>query len=138
VKVASFTTHGTAAQSARWKIAAEAEGYPSVGAWLAFAADSYLRARVRAGLPVPLAWHLGTFTVQLDGETREVRGQISPPFAALRGDGEGRFLHLFRLVDLRTGAVLATLHRFRDCKALASELARRWLREEEPLPPVLP
>ena len=44
LKVATFTVHADARQSARWKQAAEGEGFPSVGAWLAGAADAYLKA----------------------------------------------------------------------------------------------
>ncbi len=68
LRVASFTVHATAVQSARWKQAAEAEGFHSAGAWLACAADAYLKARARAGQPVPLAWRLGVFKAVLDSE----------------------------------------------------------------------
>jgi len=61
LRVASFTVHATVEQSARWKRAAEAEGHRSAGTWLAAAADAYLKARARAGAPVPLAWHRGSF-----------------------------------------------------------------------------
>jgi hypothetical protein len=76
VKVATFTVRATVHQSARWKQAAEAEGFASVGAWAAPAFDAYLELQARAGRPVPLAWRRGRFKV--DG--REVRGKISPPF----------------------------------------------------------
>ncbi len=59
MKVASFNVHADARQSARWKQAAEGEGFPSVGAWLAGAADAYLKAWARAGMPIPLAWRRG-------------------------------------------------------------------------------
>src|SRR5215208_7053331 len=59
MRVASFTVHGTAEQSARWKRAAEAEGFASVGAWAAPALDAYLKARARAGRPLPLYWRRG-------------------------------------------------------------------------------
>lgn len=67
LRIASITVHATAAQSARWKQAAEAEGFHSAGAWLACAADAYLKARARAGAPVPLAWRRGTFKATLGG-----------------------------------------------------------------------
>lgn len=40
MKVASFTVHASADQSARWKRAAEAEGYASVGTWASRALDA--------------------------------------------------------------------------------------------------
>ncbi len=142
LRVASFTVHATAVQSARWKQAAEAEGFTSAGRWLACAADAYLKVRARAGQPVPLAWRLGVFKAMLDGEERTVRGFVSPPFGAFRGDGIGRqrrHANLFRLVFLPDGRILATVSRYRECKALAADLARTYLREEgPPTLPVLP
>lgn len=140
LRVASFTVHATAMQSARWKQAAEAEGFHSAGAWLACAADAYLKARVRAGAPIPLAWRRGRFAVLLEDREEQVYGFLSPPFAAFRGDGTGRqrrYANVFRLVYLPTRRVLATLRYFHDCKALAADLARRWVREEAPGPPLL-
>ena len=67
VKVATFTVHADVRQSARWKQAAAGEGYPSVGGWLAAAADRHLQAVARSGRPVPLAWRLGSFSVRLEG-----------------------------------------------------------------------
>jgi len=133
VKTATFTVHATALQSARWKQAAEAEGFPSTGGWLAAAADAYLKVRARAGLPVPLAWRRGVFRVILEGgETATVRGHVSPPFGVFAGTpaelapypGRKRFT----LVYLPARRVLATLQSFAHCKALASELARLWYR----------
>src|SRR4029077_9491622 len=91
VKVATFTVHATVEQSARWKQAAQAEGFPSAGAWLARAADAYLKVRAKAGLPLPLAWRIGMrFIVRLmDGREVEVRGVASPPFAIFRGTSYG-------------------------------------------------
>lgn len=134
LKVASFTVHATAVQSARWKQAAEAEGFTSAGAWLAAAADAYLRARVKAGAPIPLAWRRGVFRVVLDGEELTVRGHVSTPFATLHGDGHGRMLHLHRLVYMPTARVLATVRTRQEARALAAELARLWVRGdgEEP------
>ncbi len=131
LKVASFTVHADARQSARWKIAAEVEGFTSAGAWLAGAADAYLKARARAGQPLPLAWRRGVFKVLLDGEERTVRGHVSPPFGAFRGDGSGRHApgrHFYRLAYLPSGRILATMRSYRECKALAAELARLWVR----------
>jgi hypothetical protein len=135
LKVATFTVHATAQQSARWKQAAEGEGFPSVGRWLAAAADAYLKVRARAGLPVPLAWRKGHFRVQLEGgETMAVRGHLSPPFAVFAGvPGEparyhGRKQHT--LVYVPSRRVLATLRSHRQAQSLASELARLWYRGE--------
>jgi hypothetical protein len=135
VKTATFTVHANAQQSARWKQASEGEGYPSVGAWLAGVADSYLKIRARAGLPVPLAWRKGHFRVEMDGgELVTVRGHVSPPFGTFAGTpaelarypGRKRFT----LVYVPSRRVLATLASFAHCKALASELARLWYRGE--------
>ena len=141
LRVASFTVHATAQQSARWKQAAEAEGFASAGAWLAAAADAYLRVRARAGQPVPLAWRLGSFRVVHDGEERIARGHVSPPFACYRANAAGekaRTGHRYRLIYLPSGKLLATLSRYREVKALAADLARQWLREEGRPVPVLP
>lgn len=135
LRVASFHVRATAAQSARWKQASEAEGFASVGAWVACAVDSYLKARARAGAPIPLAWRRGRFAVLLEDREAMVYGHVSPPFAAFRGDGTGRqrrYANVYRLVYLPTRRVLATLRYFHDCKALAADLARRWVREEIP------
>jgi hypothetical protein len=53
VKTAAFTVHATEQQSARWKMAAAAGDYSSVGSWLAQAADTYLRQLAKSGLPRP-------------------------------------------------------------------------------------
>ena len=137
LKTATFTTRATAHQSARWKQAAEAEGFQSVGAWLAGAADAYLKLRARAGLPIPLAWRSGVFSVRLSsGETARVHGKMAPPFAYYEGterqpsDGHGH--RRFTLVYIPTCRTLATLRYSRDCKTLAAELARTWMKGEEP------
>jgi hypothetical protein len=135
MKVASFTVHADARQSARWKQAAEGEGFPSVGAWLAGAADAYLKVRAKAGLPIPLAWRKGVFRVELEGGgSMAVRGHLSPPFGVFAGvPGEparyrGRKQHT--LVYVPSRRVLATLRSHRQAQALASELARLWYRGE--------
>jgi hypothetical protein len=136
VKVASFTVRATEAQSVRWKRAAEAEGFPSAGAWLSEAADGYLRARVRAGRPLPLAWRIGRFRVVLmDGSEIEVRGKVSPPFGTFQGTSDGPDGNKLRtLVHLPTRRVVATLRSSRQCRALASELAPILLRGGLPDP----
>ena len=135
LKVANFTVHASALQSARWKQAAEAEGFPSTGGWLAAAADAYLKVRARAGLPVPLAWRKGLFRIRLEGgEMVLVKGHVSPPFGVFAGTpaelarypGRKRFT----LVYTPSTRVLGTLASFAHCKALASELARLWYRGE--------
>jgi len=131
LKVASFTVHATVEQSARWKRAAEAEGHRSAGTWLAAAADAYLKARARAGAPVPLAWHRGAFRVLLeDGSTPTVRGTVSHPFGTYRGTAAGPLQGWtsFVLVYLPAARIIATLRHAAQCKALAAELARVWVR----------
>ena len=138
MKVATFTVHATAEQSVRWKRAAESEGHRSAGTWLAAAADAYLRVRAKAGVPVPLAWYVGIFTVrQIDGREREMRGMVSPPFALYRGTAYGPDRNKRRtLVHLPSGRIIATLRRSAQARALASELAPILLRGE--LPELLP
>jgi len=135
MKTATFTVHATAEQSRRWKMAAESEGHRSAGTWLAAAADAYLKVRARAGLPIPLAWHRRRFSVRLgDGELITVKGHVSPPFASFAGteDGPadycGRKRHV--LVHLPDSRIIATLRSFRQCMALASELAPAYARDD--------
>jgi hypothetical protein len=132
VKVASYHVRATTAQAERWNRAAEMEGFRSAGAWLAEAADSYLRARVRAGRPLPLAWRLGAFRVILmDGQEIPVRGMVSPPFGEFRGTSQGKDTSKRRtLVHIPTCRVIATLRSARQCKALAAELAPVYARDE--------
>jgi len=133
VKTASFTVHADVRQSARWKQAAEGEGFPSVGAWLAGAADAYLKARARAGMPIPLAWRRGRFLVELQGgELVEVNGQLSPPFGSFCGTADGPSSysgrHRHTLVYVPSRRILATVRTYAQCKALGAELARLWVR----------
>ena len=132
LKVASFTVGGTQEQSIRWKRAAEAESFRSVGTWLARAADAYLRVRAKAGVPSPLAWHLGYFTVVLmTGREVETRGMVSPPFGIYRGTGSGPNRNLPRtLVYLPGKRIVATLKTSGQCRALAAELAPVYARDD--------
>lgn len=134
--VASFTVRASMEQSIRWKRAAEAEGHRSAGTWLAAAADAYLKVRARAGHPLPLAWHFGSFTARLmDGREITVHGLVSPPFGVFQGTSQGpNGNHLRTLVHLPSSRVIATLRSSRQCRALASELAPVLLRGELPDP----
>jgi hypothetical protein len=129
LKVAVFNVRADVRQSARWKQAAESEGFDSVGRWLAGAADAYLKIRAKAGLPLPLAWRAGTFqAVMANGELLTVRGKLAPPFAYFQGTEEGptfRGKRRFTLVHLPTRKVLATLRYSKDCQTLGAELSRR-------------
>jgi len=131
LKVASFTVHATVEQSAKWKQAAEAEGHRSAGTWLAAAADAYLKARALAGAPVPLAWHRGAFRVILeDGSAPTLPGMVSPPFGIYRGTAGGpvRGGRSYILVYLPAARIVASLRHAAQCKSLAAELARTWVR----------
>ena len=129
LKVTTFTVRATAEQSARWKRAAESEGFRSAGEWLAAAADAYLKARARAGRPVPLAWRRGRLPAMLaSGERVTLPGFVSPPFGAFRGTADGLVRHRYSLVYTPAARILATLHNLRECKALAADLARVWVR----------
>ncbi len=138
MKVATYTVHGDAQQSVRWNRAAQAEGFRSTGTWLAMAADAYLRVRAKAGQPLPLAWHYGTFKVLLmDGKELQVRGMVSPPFGTFRGTAHGPDLNKYRtLVHIPSRRVIATLKGTRQCRVLASEIAPSLLRGE--LPDLMP
>jgi hypothetical protein len=134
VKVASYTVHADAQQSVRWNRAAQGESFKSTGAWLAAAADAYLRVRAKAGQPVPLAWSKGAFSVQLmDGREIRVTGMVSPPFAYFRGTSHGTDRNKGRsLVHLGSGRIIATVRRSAQARALASDLAPTLLRGELP------
>jgi hypothetical protein len=137
LKVANFTVRATQAQSERWKRAAEGEGYASAGAWLADAADAYLKARVRSGRPIPLAWRKGRVSVLLEGgQAVTLPGFLSPPFGALRGDAAGPKPghHFHSLVLLSDRRIIATLRTYAQVRALAAELAPTLLRGELPDP----
>jgi hypothetical protein len=138
LKTVAFTVRGTMAQGIRWKQAAEADGHRSVGTWLAEAADSYLKARARAGRPIPLAWRRhARFRVDLpDGSSPELIGWMAPPFGIFRGDAAGLGYcgcNLYSLVYLPDRRLVATLRRAQQCRALASELAIVLLREDREL-----
>ena len=132
MKRASFSVNASEPQALRWRRAAEADGHRAVGTWLAEAADAFLKARARAGRPIPLAWHLGTFHVALaDGTAVQVRGMISPPFATFQGSGKGPNGNKQRtLIYIPSGQVIATLRSARQAKALASELAPVYARDD--------
>jgi hypothetical protein len=138
VKTASFTVRATMPQSIRWKRAAEAESYSSVGSWAASALDAYLEHRSRAGRPLPLAWRLGRFRVALeDGTEPEVRGWIARPFGVFRGDPTGprcHGTHIHTLIFLPTRQPVATFRYARYCRTLAAELTHAILRRELPDP----
>jgi len=137
MRVASFTVHASMAQSIAWKRAAEAEGFASVGSWAAPALDAYLKARARAGHPIPLAWRRGRFPVRLEsGETASIAGHVSPPFFSFRGTGEGPDRHSkhHTLIFQPDGRFIATVRTYRQAQALASELAPVLLRGELPDP----
>ncbi len=139
MKVATFTVRADARQSVRWKQAAEGEGFASVGAWVAEAVDRYLMARIRSGRPIPLAWSRGRFLVRFQGEEVKVSGFISPPFASTAGTDEGPACYRGRkrhiLVFMPDARIIATLRSYRQCQALASELAPILLRGDLPGPP---
>jgi hypothetical protein len=137
MKRVSFHVRATEKQSVRWKRAADAEGHASVGTWLAEAADRFLDALQRAGKPLPLAWGRGRFRVRLEGQEVTVPGWMARPFGIYRGTDAGpgyHGCHLYTLVYLPSGRLVATFRTARHCKALASELARVWVRwgGEEP------
>lgn len=131
MKTAQFNVRGSEEQARRWQRAAEADGFRSAGSWLAWAADSFLKARARAALPVPLAWSLGLFLVVLDGVELQVRGWVSPPFYIFRGDSAGPSYPGRHLYTLCHGSrIVATLKTAAQCRQLASEMAPLVFRDE--------
>ena len=137
MKNVTLTVRATLEQSARWKRAADAEGFPSAGAWLAAAADAYLEQQARAGRPLPLSWRKGTYPVRFEsGEVRTVRGHLSPPFFAYRGgaDRPDIYSRHFSLIFLPDGRLVASLRSYRQIRALAAELAAGLLRGNLPEP----
>jgi hypothetical protein len=140
MKTAAFTVRADGRQWARWKRAAEGEGFQGVGQWAALALDAYLEMRRgKAGTAVPLAWRNGHFSALVGGELVTVAGFLSPPFGAFAGTEEGpasyQERHRYTLAYLPDGRILATLGTYKACKALASELARssvRWGGKEPP------
>ena len=134
MKTASFTVRATLAQSERWKRAADAEGYASAGGWLADAADANLKARARAGRPLPLAWHRGHCRVRLEGGELAVKGFVSPPFFAFRGTTAGHDPQAdhYTLTLQASGRIVATLATYSQVRALASEIAPALLKGELP------
>ena len=136
MKTAVFNVRADVRQSARWKQAAEAEGFRSVGQWAAGALDAYVEHRRTAGRPLPLAWSLGRFHVRLeDGSEPELRGWIARPFGHFRGSPEGPIphgsTHRHSLVYLPERRILATFRYARHCRSLASDLAPLLLRDEQ-------
>ena len=138
MKFSTFTVRATEKQSLRWKRAADADGHRSVGTWLAVAADRHLDGLQRAGRPVPLGWRRsGTFTARLStGEAVTVQGFVSLPFGYYRGTDAraDRYNDFFTLVYIPSGRIIATLRSAAQCRTLAAELARAWVRwgGEEP------
>jgi hypothetical protein len=119
---------------------AESEGYGSVGSWLAGAADSYIKMRLKTAAPLALGWSIGTFKLVLSsGKTVTVRGKLAPPFAYYAGTDEGPMVghggdRRFTLLHLPTGRLLGTFRRSTSCKILAAELAREWAKRDGPEP----
>ena len=144
LKTASYTVRATERQAARWRRAADGAGHASVGTWLAEAADAHLYALQRAGNPVPLSWARGSFRAPfLGGVEVEVKGWLAPPFGIFRGSAAGvtpRGYRAYSLVYVPAGRLLATLRSAKQCRHLASDLARLWVRwggsepSEDPAP----
>jgi len=131
VKVASFTVRATMPQSVRWKQASAGEGFASVGSWAGRALDAYLEARIRAGRPIPLAWHLAAVRVVLDGHEVTLKGWASPPFGIFCGTVNGPGVRGSKRQTLvHAGRIVATLRSHRQCRALAAELAPLLIRDE--------
>ena len=90
-----------------------------------------MEARARAGHPIPLAWHLGTVRVVLDGHEVTLKGWLSPPFGIFCGTANGPGLRGSKRQTLvHAGQIVATLRSHRQCRALAAELAPIFARDE--------
>jgi hypothetical protein len=131
LRVATYTVRADARQAVRWQRLAAAEGFPSVGAWIAVTVERHMKLRNR---PVPLHWSPGRFTVAFEHGEAEVSGLLSVPFATFRGTAAGqkeggRSVHtLVYLGPGGAGRILATVPFRRDARVLAADLARTWVR----------
>jgi hypothetical protein len=98
-----------------------------------------LKVRAQAGQPLPLAWRRGRFKVRLlDGAEPELWGWIAEPFAFYRGDQAGpgyHGRHLYTLTYMPALQMLGTYRYARECRTVASELARRWINQQAPTAP---
>ena len=132
MKTASFTVKATQKQAIAWKRRADSEGHRSVGTWIAEALDRHLDALQRAGRPIPLGWRRSaTFAARfVTGETVTVRGCVSLPFGYYRGTDAraDRYNDFYTLVYVPSGRIIATLRSAAQCRTLAAELARVWVR----------
>lgn len=136
LKVATFTLQADSGQAKQWKQAAKGEGFPTIEAWAAMALDSYLQLRAMADRPVVLSWSRSPFTATLRGQTYQLTGHVSYPFASFMGTVDQPDTYhgtrKFVLVYLPTSRVLATLTSFSKVRILASELAKAWVTWEGP------
>ncbi len=67
----------------------------------------------------------------MDGTEPELPGWVAEPFGYFRGDAAGpgyHGCHIYSLVYIPDGRLLATFRRAALCRSLASELARLWVR----------
>jgi hypothetical protein len=129
----TVNVRATRQQAARWGGAAQYDGAPSIGAWLATLATERLRY---LGTRVPrlaLHWRRGCFNISVRSEwngptnPQEVSGLVAGPFGIHRDfpdrDPPAR-PPLFHLVHVPTGCHLVALRRRKRCKLLAREIAK--------------
>ena len=67
----------------------------------------------------------------LEGREAELSGFVSPPFGVFRGTAVGQGIagcHRYTLVYVPQARILATFRTSAQCRLLASELARLWVR----------
>lgn len=77
--------------------------------------------------PAPQRWGVGP----QDGSGPELKGWLARPFGIFRGDAAGpgyHGCHTYTLAYVPTGRIVATFRTARQCKSLASDLARLWVR----------
>ncbi len=124
----TVTVHASRQQAQRWGGAAQYDGAPNVGAWLATLATQRLRYLGRYVPRLALRWRRGCFNILEPGGgdkpayLREVSGIVAGPFG-IHKSPEKLPDSYFHLVHVPTGAHLVTLPLRKRCKSLARELA---------------
>lgn len=127
-KMTTVTVHASRQQAQRWGGAAQYDGAPSVGAWLATLATERLRYLGRFVPRLALRWRRGYFSVMErpggsgEPQPRQVSGLVAGPFG-IHKDPRDCPPAVFHLVHVPTGAHLVELPLRKRCKSLARELA---------------
>ena len=129
----TVTVRASRQQLARWGGAAQHDGAPNVGAWLASLASARLRDLGRFVPRMALRWRRAHFNALRlpyfnapEATLHEVNGIVAGPFGIYKDkedeDLRPRMPPGFNLVHVPTGSHLAKLRQRKACKTLAREL----------------